>query len=159
VKAVRVFGPGLAIGLVGLLIWGVQGSPSRTVYHLQLGKVRVINKDLGVTFAPPPPSTRPALSAAEAFSRYLGRGLTSPGNPDAVYLGLLTISSRLRPNVANNRLAYGYAWLSECHPRYFPWWQRHLILPHPCTYWAFKDANTGRTIDSVFGPGHPFATT
>jgi hypothetical protein len=100
----------------------------------------------GSTFDPPPTSACPAISANEAWSRYLGRSLdgTSPYDPDAVFLGSLSIETPANRPGPQNELAWGYAWPGMCGDTRAPF---SPPPPKPCTHWVFRDANTGRSLN------------
>ena len=131
-KADRVIGACLILGLTGLLIWGVQAVPSKTVLYGDLTKsVRMLGERL--TFAPPPATDRPRLTADQAFTRstHPNNHITGPNGPDAIFLGVLG---------TRQELAWGYARYITCGTTYGP------IPPYPCAIWPFRDATTGRLI-------------
>lgn len=110
------------------------------------------------TFAPPPASAQPAMTAALAWAQWeqnAGATITTIAPNTTVQLGLLTLPVGphcgaechgliVKNGIAYqtlNRLAYGYRW-SVC--------PSGSTLPAVrCSSWIFLDASTGQLIDGV----------
>jgi hypothetical protein len=137
-RAYRVIGAVLVVGLIGLLIWSLQGLPTGGVRQLS----GIVLIDAGETFgaAPASASTRVGLTPNQVLRRYaqLGGKLTHPSGNTTVYLGMLTFN-------AHRYLVYGFATPDGCA----------FTLPHPpeaCTEWWFVDAELGVLIDQISSP-------
>lgn len=117
----------------------------------------VIDPHVGEKFGPPIATASPALSARQAWDKFMGaitgkRDSRIPADV-SVRLGLLTLPvgptgpEGAEEYTARNRLVYGFSWHS-CPESMNP---RHPKLPaNPCIEWNFLDANTGHQIDMTW---------
>jgi hypothetical protein len=141
-RAYRVIGAVLVVGLIGVLIWSLQGLPTGGVRQLS----GIVLIDAGETFGPASPSAaaRVGLTPNQVLMRYaqLGGKLTHPSGNTSVYLGLLTFNDQ-------KYLVYGFATRDGCantNPEAPP------SPPQGCTEWWFIDAELGALIDQISSP-------
>lgn len=148
----------IALGMAGtgLLAAGC-GTPPHAHTAAAVTATITIDPATGETFAPPPASAKPALTAQQAWAKYTqaDRSYRSPAIPAnmTAHLGLLTLP--LGPSgpggseayTAHNELVYGYSWHScpvSRNPRV------KKLPPNPCTEWNFLNASTGQQIDQTW---------
>lgn len=124
---------------------------SRTV-HRVTATIR-IDSEIGDTFAPPPVTASPKLTAQQAWTAYtkINKSYRSSAIPSnmTVHLGLFTLP--LGPSgpggaeayAARNQLVYGFSW-HRCPISTNP--RVKKLPPNPCIEWNFLSANTGRQI-------------
>jgi hypothetical protein len=121
-----------------------------------------IDPHLGETFAPPPSTASPPLTAQQSWAQFIQSSTVSSGGtaiPSTVtaQLGLFTLpigpdcgatcsGDPVQNGIAYrslNQLAYGYSWDGGTCGGSNP---VNPAPPVPCTEWLFIDANTGHMI-------------
>jgi hypothetical protein len=158
-RAVRSIGLVLALGLVGLLIWGVQAAPSSTspssrfTFQVHLVPARIVVYPGVAALDPAPSSAKPSLTFTQAFARYAEtngvRHLTHPLVRGTVYLGLLSEGNGRHDRV-RRRLAYAFVSRRTCIQHLRP--GVSPPPPHPCEVWTFLDAGTGSSYGQLQVP-------
>lgn len=154
---------GIAVLAAGVLaVWTAIGH-AQAIRATPVSATITVDSNNSVTFAPPPASAAPAMTAEQAWAKWennTGATNTSIASGTAVQLGLLTV--RVGPDCgaecengnivhdgmvysALNRLAYGYSWFICPAGSSLPAVQ--------CTSWVFLDASTGEMIIGVSGQG------
>jgi heat shock protein HslJ len=97
----------------------------------------------GISFAPPPTTARPSLTAAQALAAFMivDRPSRLPADASA-WLGVY--------RWPGPQLAWGFAYPATCEPAGNPGMHTlSPVVPVPCTRWLFLNANTGRMLVDI----------
>lgn len=164
----RVIAGAVILGIIAAGLFIVIARPSNTPARAATTNGAVtttitIDPTVGETFAPPPLSAQPSLTAQDAWAQYAalaGSSVTTVPSNVSVQLGLLTLpvgpaaapgtnglaTSGGEAYTALNELAYGYSWHS-CPTSTL---NASPLPNNPCIEWLFLDANTGQQIDQTW---------
>jgi hypothetical protein len=152
----------LAALAAGVIVARFQETPAKATTATPGTATITIDPSVGETFAPPPPSAQPGVTAQAAWAQYAalnGSNVTTIPASVTVQLGLLTLptgpagapgtsdlpTSNGESYTALNQLVYGYSW-HQC--------PASTLTPppanNPCIEWLFLDASTGQQIDQTW---------
>jgi hypothetical protein len=143
----------VTIGVIALAVLAAAWVVTHRAHSLQSTPVTKTTTIPGITatWAPPPPSAAPAMTAAQAWQKYshiseiirarVQLGLITQPMGSKSHCGFVCDGLTVHNGIAYralNQLAYGYYWIS-CAPG--------TNLPATsCWNWMFLDANTGHLI-------------